>query len=73
MPTPRKPDSKDQPPPSLADGKRDPDQKHHQELMDEAIDDSFPASDPPAHSSPTRAAPAPCDDKAEKADEARKH
>ncbi|HSW11688.1 MAG TPA: hypothetical protein VLI06_02540 [Solimonas sp.] len=59
MPQARKPESKDPQPPSLADGKRDPHQKHTQDAMDEALDDSFPASDPPGHSSPTRAGPTP--------------
>jgi len=53
--------SKDPAPPSLADGKRDPNQAHTQDTMDEAIDESFPASDPPSHSSPTRTGPTPSD------------
>lgn len=49
------PKAHDPRPPTLADGKQDPNYEHTQDAMDQAIDDSFPASDPPGHSSPTRA------------------
>lgn len=55
----RKPQSVDPAPPSLARGKKDPEQQHHSDVIDHALEDSFPASDPPAHSSPTRTGPAP--------------
>lgn len=54
----RKPQSADRPPPSLARGKKDPNQEHTSEALDHALEDSFPASDPPGHSSPTRTGPA---------------
>lgn len=44
--------------PSLADGKHDPNEEQTQEMMDQAIEDSFPASDPPAHASASRLGPA---------------
>jgi hypothetical protein len=43
-----------------------------QEEMDEAIEDSFPASDPPAHSSATRLGPSTSKDPDNKRDD-RKH
>lgn len=46
--------SRDPAPPTLADGRRDPDEERTQEAMDQALEDSFPASDPPGHASPSR-------------------
>jgi hypothetical protein len=54
-----RPDTKDPVPPSLAGGKRDPNQQHTSDALDEALEDSFPASDPPGHSSPTHTGPTP--------------
>ena len=50
----RLPNSKEPVPPTLADGKKDPHEEDTQDAMDKALADSFPASDPPGHSSPTR-------------------
>ncbi|HEY1075453.1 MAG TPA: hypothetical protein VGE51_02095 [Fontimonas sp.] len=60
-PDPRKPEDaiKARPPQTgqSQEERQPPADASKQEAMDEAIDESFPASDPPSHSSPTRLGP----------------